>query len=362
MGKVLLIEHALHGGRCWWLAPTYGMASQVWRDVKAALAETPSVQISETERRIDFRSGGFICIRSAHTPDYLRGAGLDYVVLDEAAFMPPNVWAEVVRPMLLDRRGSALFLSSPRGLNGFWELYKIGLDPEEPEWLSLQMTSYDNPLLDPAEIDALQRITPERVFREEYLAQFISDTGQVFRGVREAATAPLHAQPNPDHRYVCGIDWGRDHDYTCIAVMDTDTNTMVALDRFNLIGWELQRARLKALCDRWQPTAIWAEANSIGSVNIEALQSEGLPVRSFTTTHKSKAPLIEGLALAVERREIALLPDEVLLNELVSYTLERLPGGGYRYTAPPGAHDDTVIALALALYGAKYGGATIDFA
>jgi hypothetical protein len=68
------------------------------------------------------------------------------------------------------------------------------------------------------------------------------------------------------------------------------------------------------------------------------------------------------LALAIERREIGLLPDEVLLNELVSYTMERLPGGGLRYTAPSGGHDDTVIALALALYGVQYGGVSIDFA
>jgi hypothetical protein len=89
---------------------------------------------------------------------------------------------------------------------------------------------------------------------------------------------------------------------------------------------------------------------------------EGLPVRPFTTTHQSKAPLIDALALAVERREIALLPDAVMLNELVAYTLERLPGGGYRYTAPAGGHDDTVIALALAWHGARYSGSTVDFA
>jgi hypothetical protein len=103
------------------------------------------------------------------------------------------------------------------------------------------------------------------------------------------------------------------------------------------------------------------EANSMGSVNIEALQSEGFPVRPFQTTAGSKNPLIEALALAIERREIALLPDDVLLYELASYTLERLPGGGYRYTAPPGAHDDTVMATALAWHGVLYGGVLIDF-
>jgi hypothetical protein len=107
---------------------------------------------------------------------------------------------------------------------------------------------------------------------------------------------------------------------------------------------------------------IWAEANSIGAPNIEALQDEGLPVRAFTTTAKSKPPLIEDLALAIERADLALLPDEGLLSELASYAMERLPAGGYRYSAPPGLHDDLVIAAALAWYGVRQSGPSIDFA
>jgi hypothetical protein len=41
--------------------------------------------------------------------------------------------------------------------------------------------------------------------------------------------------------------------------------------------------------------------------------------------------------------------------------MERLPGGGYRYSAPSGAHDDTVIATALAWHGVKQGGVLFDF-
>ena len=85
-------------------------------------------------------------------------------------------------------------------------------------------------------------------------------------------------------------------------------------------------------------------------------------MRPFQTTVRSKSPLIEGLSLAIERGELALLPDAVLLHELAAYSLERLPGGGYRYGAPSGVHDDTVIAAALAWHGVRYGGVRIDFA
>ncbi|HLV36188.1 MAG TPA: terminase family protein [Spirillospora sp.] len=360
-GKLALVAHFLMGGRCWWLAPTYQMASQVWRDLKAICAPIVPAQVSEAERRIDLPNGGMLAIRSTYYADHLRGAGLDLAVLDEAAYMDESVWPEVVRPMLVERGGAALFLSSPNGRNWFWELYQQGLDPANTGWRSFRFTSYDNPLIAPGELDDIQRMTPKRVWREEYLAEFVDDEGQVFRRIREAATAPLDAQPAAGRRYIAGLDWGRQNDFTAIVLIDADSREMVALDRFRQVNWALQRARLAALCERWQPVVIWAEANSIGGPNIEALQAEGLPVRPFQMTAQSKGPLIDALALAIEKEDIALLPDETLLNELAAYTLERLPGGGYRYGASAGFHDDTVIALALAWHGVQHSGVRLDF-
>jgi len=355
--KLMILEMALRGGDCWWLSPTYKMAGQVWRDLRRSVRRLPGLQVSEVDRRLETTTGGAITIRSAHAPDFLRGAGLHFAVLDEAAFMAPELWPEVVRPMLLDRRGGALLLSTPYGRNWFYDLYRLGQDRAQPDWRAFHYTSYDNPLLDPAEIDAIRRVTPERIFRAEYLAEFLDDAGEVFRGLREAASAPLGAAPQPGRVYVAGVDWGRSRDYTAIAVIDAEARQMVALDRFHHIGWELQRGRLKQLCEVWNPRAVWAEENSIGAVNIEALQADGLPVRPFRMTAASKGPLIEALALAIERRDLALLPDDTLLGELAAYGMERLPGGGFRYSAPPGQHDDTVIALALAWHAARHGGA-----
>jgi len=81
----------------------------------------------------------------------------------------------------------------------------------------------------------------------------------------------------------------------------------------------------------------------------------------FTTTASSKGPLIEALALALERGELAILPDPALVGELNAYRLERLPSGRFRYGAPPGEHDDCVIALALAWHGASQAGTGISF-
>lgn len=321
------------------------------------------IAINEIERRIDFADGGMIAVRSAHHPDNLRGEGLDLAVLDEAAFMEKRVWPEIVRPMLATNRGAAVFLSTPFGQNWFRDLVLIGLNPDwQDEWQAFYFPTATSPLIAPEELSSIQRITPEHIWNAEYRAWFSEDSGQVFRGIRAAVATDSYPGPKSDRTFVAGVDWGRHHDYTAIAVIDAAEGRMVALERFRQIGFSAQRERLKQICELWRPAQIWAESNSFGSPNIEALQEEGLPMRAFTTTAKSKSPLIDSLALAIERRSIALLDDPVLLNELASYTLERLPGGGYRFGARPGMHDDTVMATALAWYGVERSGSRFDFA
>jgi hypothetical protein len=366
VGKLLLLAHALHGGACWWLAPTYRMSGGVWRDLRRAVrglaaAGRPAVaRIDMHEREIEFADGGFIAVRSAHTPDHLRGSGLDFVVLDEAAFMPPALWNEVVRPMLLERGGGALFLSTPYGRNWFHTLYERGrLEMAEGgEWRAFHFPTAANPLIPAEALESIRAQTPEAIFRAEYLAEFLTDEGQVFRGLEAAADpALLDATPRANGQYVAGIDWGRSRDFT---VIDAERCAVVAVDRFNGVGWAVQRERLAALCAHWAVSVVWAEANSIGAPNIEALQGEGLPVRAFTMTAVSKPPLIE--ALALERGDLRLLPYPPLVHELALFAVERLPGGGFRYSAPPGEHDDCVISLALAWYAVGAGTVGMGFA
>lgn len=358
---ILTAAHLEHK-RCWWIAPTYQMASQIWRDLITSLKHLAGLKVSQTERRIDLPKGGMIAIRSANNPDKLRGEGLDLAIIDEAAFMPARIWHDVIRPMLATTRGAARFLSTPNERNWFWDRHREGEDPENPEWQSFHSSTAQSNLVHPDELASIKRETPEHIWEAEYEAKFLDGHGQVFRHITAAAAPAPYNEPQPGHAYVAGIDWGRANDYTAIAVLDASNNKMVALHRFNQVGWQLQRDRLANIVNTWRPQVIWAEANSIGEPNIDALVQAGMPIRSFYTSAKSKAPLIESLALAIERNDITLLDDPVLLAELADYSLERLPNGAYRYGAPPAGHDDTVIATALAWYGAQFAGAPLAFA
>jgi hypothetical protein len=358
-GLIECIEVGAQGGTAWWIAPSYSQSVLMWMDIKHLAQQIPGATIREADRIIRFKGNGVIMLKSADSPDALRGAGLDLAVLDETPLMQQTVWQGSIRAALSDRRGRALFLFTPKGIgNWTYKLYGFGLDDTRPDWSSHHYPTASNPYIPADEIEAARQDLPERVFQEEYLAEFITDGGGVFRGVLAACTATKQDGPIAGHSYVFGIDWARFEDYTVVSVFDMTARREVFLDRFNKIEFAYQRDRIKLLNEKWQPYTIWAEANNMGLPNIEALRNDGLPIHPFDTTNASKEELINGLALAIERTSQGLPSGAVLLDdptgiaELQAYEFDRLPSGRFRFGARGGAHDDTVIARSLAV---KYG-------
>jgi hypothetical protein len=318
---------------------------------------------------------------SLDNPDTARGRAYARVVIDEAAAVPhlATAWEAVLQPTLIDYSGDAWFLSTPRGHNYFYTLWQRGMSGE-PEWFSWRMPTATNPHIPAEEIARAERTLPARVFAQEYRAEFIADATGVFRRVVPAATAAAQERALPGHRYVMGVDWGKHEDFTVICVLDlgappggplpdrfaaaravppgamppsaAPVPTLVAIDRFNQIDYAVQAGRLRALAARFTPVAIVAERNAMGEPVIEQLLREGLPVIPFTVTNATKMVLIDRLALGFEQDQLRILPDPILIAELEAYTTERTPSGLLRYGAPPGMHDDCVMALALAYWGA----------
>lgn len=338
-------------GLGWWAAPTYKTGMRAgWANL-IQLLPRPYRRVYTSEKRIELTGGGVIEMVSCDNPDSLRGAGLHALVVDEAAFVSDYVWQQVLRQMLSDHEGRLLAIGTPNGKRGwFYRAWLRGQsgDPADADYHSWQAPSSANPYLKASEIEEMRESLPDRVFRQEVLAEFIDDASAVFRGVRLACTAKRPTLYIPG-RCVFGVDWGRSNDYTVVAVIDTKTRAMIELERFSGIGYELQVGRLQALYDKWRPTQIVAEYNSMGGPLVERLQRLGLPVEAFTTTNASKGTLIEQLSLAIERRTVELLEEEWLINELLSYEMQRTPSGAVTYNAPAGLHDDGVMATALSV-------------
>ena len=347
-GGLRCLVTALQGGRAWWVAPSYPMASIGWRVMVRIARQIPGVQVRQVDRLITMPGGGTVQVRSADNPDSLRGEGLDFLVMDECAFIREEAWTEALRPALSDRQGRAWFISTPAGRNWFWRLWQRGQSPSQEAWQSWQFPTTGNPFIEAVEVEAARAGLPERIFRQEYLAEFMDDAGGVFRRVREAATAEHLETRRGVEQYVFGVDWGKHNDFTAIVVIELRQRQMVYLDRFNQIDYAVQVGRLRALAERFRPSTIVVERNSMGEPLVEQLQRDGLPVAPFMTTNASKTQAIDSLTMAFEQGALRILDDPVLLGELQAYQMERLPSGLMRYGAPEGLHDDTVMALALA--------------
>jgi len=153
------------------------------------------------------------------------------------------------------------------------------------------------------------------------------------------------------------VDWAQSVDYTALSVVCADCRQEVAHDRFNRIEYSFQRQRLATLAHKWGVDLVVPESNAMGQPVIEELGRDpdmaGVHILPFQTTAASKPPLIESLALALEREECQWIDDPVWTGELEAYEV-RYSGQAGRpvYSAPEGVHDDTVMARALAWYGA----------
>ena len=180
VGAVICIAAALQRHRAWWIAPNYPTAQVGWRTIQELAQQIPHAKIKLDDMRVTMPGGGWVQVRSAESPTSLRGEGLDLMVIDEAAHIPglDDIWAQALRPALSDRRGGALFISTPKGHNEFYELYKNA--ETSAEWACWQFPTAANPHIAPTEIAAAQKQLPALVFRQEYGAEFVQLSGALF--------------------------------------------------------------------------------------------------------------------------------------------------------------------------------------
>lgn len=277
-----------------------------------------------------------------------------------------DAWTDAIQPTLADANGDAILISTPAGRNWYWREWLRGQDPLATDYASWTAPSSANPN---PQIRRAARLAKDRVpevkYRQEWLAEFIDD-GSLFRRVREAATATPQREALPGHAYVMGVDLARRVDFTVCVVIDHSLSppAAVCMDRFTQTDWQTQVSRITALAQRFGVQAMLVDQTGLGDPVVEQLQREptmprGTAVLGYQLTNASKATIIESLALAFERGEIALIADPVLLGELLAYESERLPSGLVRYHAPDNQHDDAVIATALGYWAAVYGRVTV---
>ena len=365
LGMTLAIENALRGITVIWTAPTFDQVRVSWNESKYACQDA-DVEFVQQRMTATMPNGVSIVYRSLDDPDNARGHSAGLVLIDEVADVKPDAWHGVLRPMLIDNGGDAWLFGTPKGRNWFYQEYMRGLDREDSMcWqiptvgcevvngrLVRKPNPYENPDIPFEEIQNAFETTPLDLFKQEYLAEFVDNAGAVFRNIRANLYHPAtnEIEKHKGHHIIAGVDWAKQQDYTAISVGCATCKREIYHDRFNKIDYALQKERIKGMVKTLNIQSILVELNSIGQPMMEMLQRENLPVSGFNTTASTKPPLIENLALALEKEEWKFIDDPTWTGELQAYEQKvNQHTNRSTYSAPEGMHDDTVIARALML-------------
>ena len=353
--KKAVKEARLQRKMIWWVAPTYKVVKRGYNEVLRQLPPELLVKPAPPDTAFDagravilkFKTGSRMEFYSAERPEGMLGEGVDFAVLDEAAIMAKHIWEQIVRPTLMDKKGGALMISTPRGQNWFYNAWLRGQSEKNPEWASWQFPTWSNPYIAPEEIEEMRATLPSVIFEQEVAAEFISDAAAVFRYGADA----IVGQVKPKGQVYMGIDLAKSRDFTVISAVNGDSRRPCYHDKFNSVSWPDQLNRIKGavhkiLKDGAEDVTLAVDSTGVGDPICDDLELEGYDVVPVKFTNQWKQQAVMLLSSDLERGNAYI--EECQTDEFQIYSYEHNhETGRTKYAAPEGAHDDEVSAKLL---------------
>lgn len=331
------------------IEPTLGQARRVFKQIADMLRGAGAVRSANgTLLELELTNGSEIYFKSGEQKDSLRGITVTGIlIIDEAAFVPDDV-IDILMPTVDANRASLLVVSTPLFTEG--RFYEFTKDPsfEYFDWCKYDTSKY----LSDERLEHYRQTVSELRFRTEYLGEFISEGGFVFKSYRvsDSKSAPL----------CCGIDFGvgAGGDYTWLTFLDSyGHSTGVWYD--NRLSPTQAVETMIGLINKSGVKTVAVEMNSIGSVYYDMMRKR-LPkdcvIAKFTTTNETKRTAIESLARAMEEERCLPYNDRELKRQLANFTVMKTKTG-YTYNGAAGCHDDGVMSLAIAYHALENGNA-----
>ena len=167
----------------WYVAPTYGQAKDIMWDLLKSLARPVTKRAYEKDLTLQLVNGRKILLKGCDREDTLRGVGVSYLVMDEVADTKESLWDEILKPVLADYQGRALFIGTPKGKNHFYRKFQMGKSTAKKfsRWSSFQFKTEDNPYIDPEEIEEARNTLSTAIFKQEWEADFSASRGAAFQ-------------------------------------------------------------------------------------------------------------------------------------------------------------------------------------
>lgn len=344
-------DRPLHG---WVLTKDYplGMAAlMMFREVlkEAGLQQGVEYKENRGNRWFEFENGSFVQFKTADNPETLRGAGLDYLWMDEAAIIPNSQAWEVTRPALSDKLGLVVSTTTPSGKNWFYQEFWSPEKKADPSHGRVEYRSIDNPYWPYSEwISERKRMHP-MLFAQEYMASFDSFAGKELRGDwlhyyerEEVADLKLRKVIGVDPA-VSLADTADKFAISLIGVTEDNSQAYLLEQWSGRIPFPEQVELIKAWWLKYQPMYITIEKVAYQLALVQQLQRlPGLPPINAVLARGKKFHRILSMAPLFELGRIKIRKDQVdFINEWLDYDST--------LTNP---HDDCLDSVEIALRGA----------
>ena len=218
-GKSLLLINLIlyygineKGSKIGIIAPIYQQARKLMEDLYEAIKDSGLVETTNfSNHEIKLKTGSKIYFRSSEREDGLRGYTFDYLFMDEASYQSEDAYRRAIEPTALVHGKKVVLFSTPRGRDWFYQMYKLGLDSEYPNYASVRMEQGDNPYINQEEIQAAKKVLPEAIFRAEYGGEFLEGESMVFTNF---SANVFDRYPTRAGKVYIGVDLGRENQIT----------------------------------------------------------------------------------------------------------------------------------------------------
>lgn len=336
------------GSKILFISMTYAQANKIFNALIRGITKSNIIEKKNaSENSIILINGTEIFVRSYQKADNIRGLSATTLLIDESAFVKDDDWNAVFRPTLATLGKRCILFSTPKNDNWFKKMYDKGLSDKYPNYHSYHSTYRENPYANLAEIQDAKASLPDKIYRAEYEAEFISGASSVFENYKNCTTGIHH----PGVR-IAAIDVGNADDWTVLCIMDG--NKVVSINRWRHNTFENIIQEIVKILSVERVRKCYCEVNSLGSPFFEFLCKHARQMRvntqmeAWTTTNQSKANIIEQLMNDFVMQNIIIPDKPELMQELDHFTAEySSKSKAVIYGAESGYHDDICMALAI---------------
>lgn len=349
-----MVAKAIYGDnrQICYIAPTYQQARDIaWQELKKVCQPAiHKVNESRLEITLNTTKGGTstIMLRGWESIETLRGQKFDFIVVDEIASMRnwQVNWQEVIRPTLTDVRGEALFISTPKGFNHFYDLYN--LQDKDEDYKSFHFTTYDNPHIPVDEIEKAKKELTEDRFAQEYLADFRKTEGLVYKEFDRGRHIFDGEVTNKVTEYIAGIDFGYTNPCAIMHIIkDYDNNYWVTQEWYRTGRTEAQIAEYVQSC---KFNGVYPDPENPSAIQV--LSDKGIEIREVVKGKDSIATGINKVRNLFKRNKLRIHISCInLISELETYSYPDKRPDHNEAENPIKEHDHALDALRYAIMG-----------